>query len=111
MANTNPLLDIVEKARQQKYNEDLADIKRGLKSIMENQKPMTRFIEVTTPEGEIISVNPKYILAVCDGLVEEEGIKKGGRILYYDGSYQETKETREMLTALINGPQDKTVIG
>ena len=109
--NSNPLADIADKVKQQKLDNDLAEIKKGLKSIMENHKPMTRFIEVTTPDGDIISVNPEYILAVCDGLVEEEGIKKGGRILYYDGSYQETKETREMLTALINGPQGKTTIG
>ena len=107
----NPLIDVIENAKQQKLNDDLAEIKRDLKSIMENQKPMTRFIEVTTPDGEIISVNPEYILAVCDGLVEEEDIKKGGCIIYYDGSHQETKETREMLTALINGPQGKTTIG
>ena len=109
--NPNPLMDITEKVKQQKLQDDLAEIKQGLKLIMENQKPMTRFIEVTTLDGEIISVNPEYVLAVCDGSVEEAGIKKGGRILYYDGSYQDTKETREMLTALINGSQNKTVIG
>lgn len=109
--NPNPLMDIAEKVKQQRLQDDLAEIKQGLKFIMENQKPMTHLVEVTGRTGEIVAVNPDYVVAICDGGTNEFGIHMGGKIIYHDGSIFETSETREMLTALINGAPKKVTIG
>lgn len=109
--NPNPLMDIAEKVKQQRLQDDLAEIKQGLKFIMENQKHMTHLVEVTGRTGEIVAVNPDYVVAICDGGTNEFGIHMGGKIIYHDGSIFETSETREMLTSLINGAPNKVTIG
>lgn len=109
--NPNPLMDIAEKVKQQRLQDDLAEIKQGLKLIMENQKTMAHLVEVTSRTGEIVAVNPNYVVAICDGGANEFGIHMGGKIIYHDGSVLETSETREMLTAAINGAPNKVTIG
>ena len=107
----NPLSDILAKAKQYKIESDLTEIKGTLKILLEGQTIMTHFVEVTKSDGGVVAVNPAYVVAICDGPANKYGIKEGGVIIYHDNTTLETKETREMLTALLNGCSGKTPIG
>ena len=107
----NPLSDILTKAKQYKIESDLAEIKGALNILLGGQTSMTHFVEVTKSDGGIVAVNPAYVVAICDGPANKYGIKEGGVIIYHDNTTLETKETREMLTALLNGCSGKTPIG
>ena len=59
--DSNPLLDVAERVKQQRLDSEISSIKKDIKSIMEMRDTMN-FIEVTIRHGNgtlgKVSINP-----------------------------------------------------
>ena len=64
MTTTNPLFDMVEKARQQKYADDLAEIKKAVDLLVKGSKSTMTLITLTSVNDQKVGINPKWIRLV-----------------------------------------------
>ena len=103
----NPLNDIVDKAKQQKIDSNLEEIKANIKVLMDKE-PMIlmsdsgsyplikpKLIEVTNWADHKVSVNPAYIVKV-------ETTAKGSQLCFADGNVLDIKESRQDVMSMIN---------
>lgn len=99
--SNNPLLDIVEKAKQQKYNDDLAEIKKAVDLLLKGQKSMALLITLTNSNGQKIAMNPRYIRSVKPREHDE-----GSIIWPVTGDFIYVKETVEQIVERANSVGD-----
>ena len=112
----NPITDVVEKAKQQKLENDMSEIKSNLDRILANTKPrlvseecplMANLITLTNWADQPLSINPIYIVTV-------KPASRGSTLKVAFGSEIETydvKETFDEVMMLIRGKKPPVYIG
>ena len=105
--NLNPLADIAEEARKQRYEKEIENTLDILKNALKEYKPV-KLIEVTSSDDNDstykITLNPQYIISI------EKFDNNYTAINMSDGTKYLVLESREAIMNQVNG-DSKTYVG